>query len=328
MAIMKQPEQPFRVGIYAVPGFALMSYACTVEPLRAANLLSGKKLYEVIHFGGPMQTPSSGAVGVGAEMHVGTVCDLDLLLVVAGGDPLSFADRGVFNWLRVMAARGVCLGGISGGPAILARAGLMKDRRMTIHWEHAASLAELDPTLKLERRLYIIERDRVTCAGGTAPMDMIHALMTDHHGSAFARQVSDWFMHTGVRAPTDPQRAGLVERLGTTSEPVLNAVSAMEMHLSDPVTLADLAKLCGISVRQLNRLFHQDLHMSTMAYYRKLRLDLARQLLRNSNMPITEIALATGFAGSAHFSHQFTGAFGYSPSRARKPLGPLKTGQE
>jgi transcriptional regulator GlxA family with amidase domain len=81
----------------------------------------------------------------------------------------------------------VVLGGVSGGPIILARAGLMGDRRMTVHWEYAAALAEVAPDLRLERTLYVIDRDRMTCAGGTAPMDMMHALIATHHGRAFAR---------------------------------------------------------------------------------------------------------------------------------------------
>jgi transcriptional regulator GlxA family with amidase domain len=315
---MTETQKPFRVGIYAVPGFALMSYACTVEPLRAANLLSGRVLYEVLHFGGAMPTRSSGAAELEADRPVGAMPQLDLLLVVSGGDPMSFSDRSVFNWLRAMAARGVRIGGISGGPVILARAGLMKDRRMTVHWEHANALAEWDPSLQLERRLYVFDRDRVTCAGGTAPMDMIHAFISEHHGRAFAGQVSDWFMHTGIRASTDPQRAGLIERLGTTSEPVLNAVRMMELHVSDPRTLQEITDFCDVSVRQLNRLFQQELGESTMTYYRKQRLQVARQLLRNSDMPITEIALATGFAGSAHFSRQFTSVFGQPPSKVRR----------
>ena len=80
---------PFRVGILPVPGFALMSYACTVEPLRAANLLSDSKLYEVIHFSSDARVPSSGAALIERTCRPGGAQDLDLLLVVAGGDPFA-----------------------------------------------------------------------------------------------------------------------------------------------------------------------------------------------------------------------------------------------
>ena len=89
----------------------------------------------------------------------------------------------------------------------------MAGRRMTVHWEHAAALAEISPHLVIERTLYVIDRDRVTCAGGTAPMDLMHALITQHHGAPFARLASDWFLHTEVRPSGGPQRAGLVNRV-------------------------------------------------------------------------------------------------------------------
>ena len=309
--------RPFRVGVYPVPGYALMSYASTVEPLRAANLLSGRRLYEMTHFDGGAPAQSSGQSHVTGTARIGTLPPLDLFLVIAGGDPLSFDDRRIFGWLGTVARHCPRIGGVSGGPVLLAKAGLMAGRRMTVHWEHAAGLAELDPGLLLERRLFVIDRDRVTCGGGTAPLDLMHALIAEQHGGDLARLVSDWFLHTGIRAPADPQRGSLAERLGTSARPVLDAVAAMEAHIADPMTLDQLAAAAGVTTRQLNRLFSEKLHRSTMAYYRRLRLLAGRQLIENSAMPLTEIALATGFANSAHFSRSFSDAFGVAPSGLR-----------
>ena len=321
LANMEQidPEsRPYRVGIFPVPGFALMSYACTVEPLRAANLLSGKQLYEVIHFDQGSASASSGSASVAGTARVGETPELDLFLIIAGGDPSAFADKKVFGWLSRLSRRCRQIGGVSGGPVILARAGLMAGRRMTVHWEHAPALAEFSPTLLLERRLFVIDRDRVTCGGGTAPLDLMHALIGGHHGPVFARLVSDWFLHTGVRGPADPQRGGLVERLGSTSAPLLDAVSVMENHISDPLTLDQLAVLSGVTARQLNRLSRENLGQSTMEYYRALRTRAARRLLENSALSLTEIALATGFANSAHFSRCFSKYYGHPPSTLRR----------
>ena len=194
----------------------MMSYASLVEPMRAANLLAGRTLYDMVNFAtSAAPVPSSGAAVVMPQAMVGDAQQLDYLFVVAGGDPTRYADRAVMNWLARLAREGVPLGGVSGGPIILARAGLMAGRRMTVHWEHAAALAEISPHLAMERTLYVIDRDRVTCAGGTAAMDLMHALIAQQHGADFARQVSDWFMHTDVRPSVGPQRAGLVERVGT-----------------------------------------------------------------------------------------------------------------
>jgi len=307
-----------RVGIVPIADFAVMSYAATAEPFRAANLLAGRVLYEVINIGvAPGMVCSSGAAAITLDAGLDEAGPLDLLFVIAGGDVTGGADPALLRWLARMARQGTVMGGVSGGPVILAQAGLMQARRMTLHWEYAPALSELSPDLAIERTLYVIDRDRMTCAGGTAPMDMMHVLIAQHHGDAFARRVSDWFMHTEIRPPIGPQRAGLVERIGNHTPAILDAVAAMESHIADPLSLPQLALMAGVSGRQLGRLFREQMGQSVMGYYRALRLERARSLLRNSALPLTEIALATGFANSAHFARVYAAQFGQPPSAYR-----------
>lgn len=316
---------PYRVGILAVPGFALMSYACSVEPLRAANLLSRRTLYEVLHFGSGAQVGSSGDASVRQQYEIGAQVDLDLVLVVAGGDPFAYRDPAAFAWLRQLARRGVRIGGVSGGAVILANAGVMSGRRATVHWEHAPALAERHLDIMIERRLYVMDRDRVTCGGGTAPLDLMHALIASHHGRAFARRVSDWFLHTDIRGAEDPQRAGVVERHGAHSPHVVEAVLAMESHIGDPLNLSQFSMITGVSHRHLNRLFVAAFGQSVMEFYRRLRLDTAKQLVRGSAMSFTEIAEATGFSNPGHFSNAYTAQFGQRPTVDRKPAAAEQT---
>ena len=305
------------MGILPIPGFALMSYACTVEPLRAANLLSRRPLYDVVHFGEKALIESSGAVSIERRHAIGDTVDLDILLVVAGGDPFAYEDATVFSWLRQTARRGVLIGGVSGGSVILAKAGLMAGRRLTVHWEHTAALAERYPDSLVERRLYVIDRDRVTCGGGSAPLDLMHALIADHHGNVFARLVSDWFLHTDIRGSGAPQRGGVAERHGIHSPHILEAVASMESHVGDPLSLTQLALITQISTRHLNRLFMHAFGQSVMDYYRDLRLDTARRLIRSSAMGLRDIAEATGFSNAGHFSNAYKARFGLRPRADR-----------
>ncbi len=312
---LKNIPRPKRVGVFPIDGFSLLSYAATVEMFRGANRLGHQTLYEVIVVA-PDAEPvqSSGAASVTPNARIGDQLALDYLFVTAGGDPALYENEPVFSWLRRMSRSGTILGGVSGGPVVLAKAGLMDGRRMTLHWEHAAALAEHSPHLLIERTLYVIDRDRVTCAGGTAPLDLMHALISEHHGAGFARQVSDWFMHTEIRPSIGPQRSSLAARVGSNNRFILDAVKMMDDHMADPLTLAHLSDLAGISPRQMNRLFKEKLDCTTMAYYRQIRLEMARNLLQSSPLPLTEIALATGFANSSHFSRVFKKHFGHSPS--------------
>ncbi|WP_420861035.1 GlxA family transcriptional regulator [Algirhabdus cladophorae] len=313
---------PTTIGLLPISGFALMSYASVAEPLRAANLLAPEPLYEVQTLGSDPYVSSSGGALVPCTHGFEAALKCNLVCVIAGGSLNAFENATVLSLLRKLARNGVRLAGISGGPVVLAKAGVMQGRRMTVHWEHAAALSETHDDLLLERSLFVIDRDRITCAGGTAPLDLMHALIAADHGADLARRVSDWFMHTEVRPSGGPQRSGLVERVGTTTRAVLDAVEVMETHLADPLSLGQLASIAGVSTRQLNRLFEAKLGTTTMGYYRKLRLELAQRLLIQSKLSITEIAFATGFAGSAHFSKAYSTEFGHSPSMMKKTILP------
>ena len=152
------------VGFLLVPGFALMSYAAAVEPLRAANLISGKPLYRWWH-AAPGGKPVMASNGLAIIPDVGTATDrdVDMLFVCAGGNPATFNDRHVFAWLRKLARRGVTIGGISGGPYLLARAGLLDGRRVTLHWEHQPAFSEDFPDVAVTPSLF--EIDGVTATG-------------------------------------------------------------------------------------------------------------------------------------------------------------------
>ncbi len=309
---------PYRVGLLLIEGFAAMSYSATTEPLRAANLLAGQTLYQMSFITtDKFRVHSSGGMMVSGAKSINDPADYEMVLVIAGGDPFLFDNNRVFRWLHRLDAKGVTLGGVSGGPAILAAAGVMDGRRLTIHWEHADVLCEKYPGLLLEKTVYVIDRNRISCAGGVAPLDMMHALITRQHGSNFARQVSDWFMHTEVRTATAPQRSGLAERYQTRNHNILTAIEIMRNHLADPLKLDRLALLTGTGPRQLNRLFQHHIGESTIAFYRHLRLEKALNLLEKTSLTVTEIAIATGFVNAAHFATTFRKKYGVQPSQIK-----------
>ena len=310
---------PQTVGLLLVPGFALMSYASVVEPLRAANLLAGRELYRWVHITpGPDTVAASCGAMVPCPVRPGEEGRLDFLFVCAGGNPRAFRDRATLAWLRSLAARGVRIGGVSGGPVILAGAGIMDGYHMTVHWEHAQAVAEGFPNIMLTRSIYIVDRNRLTCAGGTAPLDMMHALIAEAHGPELARKVSDWFMHTDIRPAQSAQRASLTARYGVHDERLTAALELMESHPGEPLTRAETARRIGLSTRQLDRLFAEKLGSSYAGHYRRIRLERARDLLRQSAVPITEIALGCGFSSASHFSRAYREAFGVTPASERK----------
>ena len=316
---MPRTPQPTTVGFLLIPGFALMSYAAAVEPLRAANQLSGNTLYRWWHAapgGGPVA--ASNGVAIIPDVRPGNDSRADMVFVCAGGNPATFDDRATFGWLRRLARRGAVIGGISGGPYVLAKAGLLDGRRATLHWEHAAAFHEAFPDVDVVPSLFVIDGDRITCSGGVSALDMMVALIARDHGHDLAAAVGEWFLLTHIREGMGPQRMDLRHRLGVRDEKLLAVLRTMEANLESPKPREALARLAGVSLRQLERLFRDQLGRSIHAHYLALRLDRARQLLRETSLPLLDIAVATGFGSASQFSRAFGRAFGEVPSGLRR----------
>ena len=314
-------NRAIRIGFLLIDGFALMSYASVVEAFRAANVLSGRTLYEWKHISvREAYVNASNGARFRADAQIDDTLALDLLLVCAAGNPALFRDKRTFARLRYQASRKMRIGGVSGGPYILARAGLLDGYRCTIHWEHRPAFIEAFPQLDVQQGLYVIDRDRLTCAGGIAGLDLATALIAENHGRQLATMVNDWFLQTQLREAHATQRVSLRERYKSTNEKVLATLAAMEANLEEPLSRATLAQRNQVSVRQLERLFRSNLRQTIGTTYMRIRLTRAAILLKELSIPLVDIALASGFASASHFSRAFKSWHGTPPRALRNAM--------
>jgi len=313
------PTGPKTIGFLLVENFSLLSFAVAVEPLRAANVLSGRNLY-AWRFIAPNEIAATASIGVKLRLDSDLASDerLDMLFVCAGGNPALHRDPATFRWLRRLARRGTPLGGISGGSYALARAGLLDKRRCTIHWEHMAAFREEFPHIDLRATLFEIDRDRYSCAGGIASLDMMHAIIEADHGAALANAVTEWFIQTSVRPGSGAQRMEPRERLRILNESLIKAIKFMERRFDQPIGVETLAREAGVSARHLQRLFARHLGMTVEKYLFSLRLNRGRELLRQSDLPVLDVALAAGFSTAGHFSRSYKAKFGLAPRDERR----------
>jgi len=307
-------------GFLLLPNFALMSYASATEPLRAANLLAGRELYRIAPLSsGGLPVRSSGGVTIDCEDIASRAGDMHTVFVCAGGGPADWATaEGLYASLRRLSRLGVRIGGISSGAFVLAAAGLLDNRDFTIHWEHAPAFREAFPQLRLRQARYVLDGDRVTCGGGVAPLDMMHALISERMGSHFARRISDWYLHTAIAEPAAPQRGSTAERFGTHHPALLAALEKMEATVEQPLDRSAMARFAGVSPRHLDRLFSEQLGRGFLDKYREIRLEHGRRLVEQSPLSISEIAMATGFSSPGHFSTAYKALFARTPSQERK----------
>ena len=310
------------IGILLLPNFAMMGFAAAIEPLRHANRLSGRALYRwhLLSVDGKPVVASNLVALTPESAITDPALRLDAVYVAGGLDSENVRDRAIFAWLNRMSRHGSRIGSLSTGTYVLARAGLLNGYRSCIHWEYLQPFREAFPDLDVTDDLFEIDRDRATCSGGTAALDMMLHLIRLEHGHDLAMAVAEQVVHTQVREADHHQRLSPAARLGVTHPKLLSVIGMMEQNLEQPLDRADLARKVGLSVRQVERLFHKYLDTRPMRYYLALRLARARLLLTQTDRSILDVALACGFETASHFSKCFHSAYSRTPSSYRQSL--------
>lgn len=292
-----------------------------VEPLRVANRLSGRQLYDwrLFSIDGEPVIASNG-MSLVVDAGIAEVERFPTVVVCASFAVERHIDRRVLAWLRRLDRQGSELGAIETGTYILARAGLLNGHRVTLHWENAPSFAEDFPDIEVTGELFEIQGKRFTCSGGTGALDLILNRISAQHGHELAVAVSESLLHDRIRSRDDHQRMALELRLRVRNPALLSIVRAMEANLEEPLALDDLAAIGKVSRRQLERLFRNFLGDTPSSYYLKLRLRHARHLLEHTSLSILDVSLASGFVSSPYFSRAYRACFGLSPREDRRRL--------
>lgn len=309
-----------RLAFLLLGGFTHLAFACAVEPLRLANLASGRTLFHwrTLSFDGRPVKSSSG-IRVQVDGGVNLLERGETLVVVGGLPTLSSEKERVIARLRHEKAHGRPLMALCGGVTIIAEAGLADDMNCAVHWQVAPAFSERFP--KAQISLACFEMGKIpTASGGTAAADLMLAMIRERHGDDLCRKVADLMVHHAIRDQTGPQTSSLMYHIPGRNAKLATIIQLMEGSIDAPLGAEDLADAAGISVRQMERLFRRYLATSPKRHYQALRLNRAKDLLVQSNMSITEIAMATGFAAVSHFSKCFRAQFGVSPYGSRTSM--------
>lgn len=318
MRLSYQGSLPERVGFLLLPQFSMMAFFAAVEPLRIANRIADRPLFDwtlISVDGGPV-TASNGMTLM-ADQATADVHHLPSLAVCSGFAPEASLTRSLMAWLHQLDQAGCCLGGIDTGAFLLAASGLVKHERVALHWESLPVFRERFPGIDTTDELYELGERRFSCAGGAAAMDMALEVIARRHGAALAIDVSEQLIHDRIRTRSDQQRMALVKRLGTHNHHVVEAVTLMEQYLEEPLTLEEIASRAEVSVRQLQRLFEQELSLTPRQWYLQLRVKRAHRLLAETDLAILAVGLACGFSSSSSFARTFRAYYGFSPRQVR-----------
>jgi transcriptional regulator GlxA family with amidase domain len=312
-------RSPERFGFLLLPRFSALPFTSAMEALRAANRISGKQLYEWTTIGsGQQPCVASSGLRVLPDKTVEEIERIDNVIVVTGIDVERIDDRKANNFLRRIARQGSRIGAVSTGSYILARCGLLDGYRCTIHWENIAGFKEAFPQLEVTDELFEIDRNRFTCSGGTAALDLMLSIIALDHGRDLATTCAEAFIHERIRDRHDPQRMALRARLGVSHPKQIKVIELMEGSLEEPLARSLLARKTGLSTRQLERLFRKYLGRTPTRYYLELRLQRARTLLLQTSMSVLDVALACGFVSASHFSKCYREYYAKTPRQERQ----------
>ena len=311
-------KSPRRFVFVLMENFTLLSFSSALDALRIANRMSGKKLYEWTFIG-----ENEGVVSCSA----GTQFKLDNSLIelhrddtilLCGGTSIQEATtKKLIGWLRREARRGLIIGGLCTAAYPMAKAGLLDEKKATIHWENQDSFAEEFLEVELTKTVFVCDGNRYTTAGGTSSIDLLLKIIADEHGEELANAVADQMIYSSIRTDQDTQRLSVPTRIGVRHPKLSKVIQMMEINIEEPISPSILAKDVGMSTRQLERLFRRYLDRSPKRYYMELRLQKARNLLMQTDMSVINVALACGFASPSHFSKCYRAHYDTTPYRER-----------
>jgi AraC family transcriptional regulator, carnitine catabolism transcriptional activator len=305
------------VVFHLLPKFSMIALFGALEPLRVANRFAPGSFAWTFTSDTGEAVSASNDVPVSATRLLSEIESAAMVVVCASYEPEKATRKPVLKALHRLAARKVVIAGIDTGPFFLAWAGLLDGRRATCHWESLPGFRETFPKIQVVQSLFEFDGDRLTCAGGASTIDMMLAWINQRLGRAIATRVADQLLHFRLPQGASEGRLPAASRYGVDDPRLLTAIKLMEGQVEEPVSAGELAVAAGLSLRQLERLFHKAIGQRLMGFYLTLRLERAQNLLTYSTLSIQEIAVATGFSSLPEFSRAFRRLCGRTPTQFR-----------
>jgi transcriptional regulator GlxA family with amidase domain len=308
-----------RVTVLLLPESSMMSLASTLDPMRAANRVARRPLFEwrIVTPDGQPALLTCG-VSVAAQGAFGREEEGDALIVVAGFRHETYTDKALMALLRGARRRFRALGGVESGGWLLAQAGLLDGRSATIHWEDLEDFAGSFPEINVLPDRFVIDGRCFTSGGASPTFDLMLHLIRSRFGYPLALEVASVFIYDEAHTPNDAQPLVSLGRLAGYEPRVATAIRLMEGRLDSPLTTAAIARRLGLSSRSLEILFKQALGMGPGTYYLRLRLQAARRLLLDTRLSMQIVAVRSGFGSHSAFSRTFRQHYGLSPSAYRR----------
>ncbi len=320
----------FTVAFLLYPRVLLGSITLPLEMLTAADHFdrvchkseSRLRLHVATLDGAPPE--ATGMFSIQPTSALDQLADIDLLYLPTlwrNPLPILHRQRRLLPLLQDIASSHALICAVGTGSCFLAEAGLLDGKPATTHWYFMEAFSRRYPNVALKRQHLITRAGNLYCAGSVNSVADLTCYFIEHfYGAQVARQVES---HFSPEIRRSYRQQGYFEdeaNLQHHDELMIDAQQWLHEHFAEPLNFADVARQLGMSQRTLNRRFKQATGMSPGRYLQQLRLEQARELLRDSNLSIAEIAVSVGYQDIGYFSTLFREQMAQSPTAYRQAV--------
>lgn len=227
--------------------------------------------------------------------------------------PILRKHAGVMDWLRRAYEGGATIAGVGTGCCFMAEAGLLDDRPATTHWHYFDYFEQHYPRVHLKRDYFITQADELYCAASINSLaDLTVHFIQRLYGAKIAHHIERHFSHE-IRRAYESMRYFEGSTDKHSDETVLQLQLWLQNNYPQDIKFAELAEQFDMSVRSMNRRFKIATGKTPLRYLQETRMGVARDLLKSSNLSISEIAYSVGYQDLGHFSALFKKYFSATP---------------
>lgn len=317
------PDRPIKVGFVLQEHFSMMSFTAALDAIVTANLTQSKPLFEFVTLGvNSRKVTSDLGFDIATDDSIQSLTierrdNLEILVICGGFRTPLKQDLHLTTYLKAADKLGIKLCGLWNGAIPMLHAGLLDQQRFAIHPDNHAYISETFPDAPLSSEVLEFNQKRATCSGPNSALDMMLTVINDRYGREITRAVRE-ILSCDSSAENRSSGALIGTNIKDFPQSLSDIIELMQNNIEEPLTLSELSECSNISRRQMERQFQIHLDKPPSRFYLELRLNHARRLLQQTTANITNIAIASGFVSSSHFSNCYKDYFGISPRAARQ----------
>jgi transcriptional regulator GlxA family with amidase domain len=293
---------------FVLPGGEALEFAGPSDVFEEANRQAGHRAYD-IRFVSDEARPITCLSGL-RVIPDRTIHDadepIDTLIVTGARDPFGTVSPAVIDWLERQAPNTRRYGAVCTGAFLLGAAGLLDNKHVTTHWHFAPALAAAFPAAIVEPdRIFVRDGPMFTSAGVSAGIDLALAVVEEDLGRQVALAVARWLVMFLKRPGGQSQFSIQLAAQTASRTPILEVQQWIRDNPQAKLSVRELAQRAGMTERSFSRVFRSQTGITPADFVEATRVDAARRLLEETDLPLQRVASLSGFGSTEALRRAF-----------------------